>query len=160
MAISRQTLFPLFGLGSYDYGILFYRYPMEAANDLVNFAFLWSLIYFWDRHAAARKAELAREQATYDAHLLQVRQEVWAAVTELDQAVISRIENGERLPTEEQVIRLAGLYGLDPNRTLTDWLSEKIVREYGDSPYASKAIRIAQERIMYNIRQSKDKDIT
>ena len=83
-----------------------------------------------------------------------------AAVTELDQAVISRIENGERLPTEEQVIRLAGLYGLDPNRTLTDWLSEKIVREYGDSPYASKAIRIAQERIMYNIRQSKDKDIS
>jgi two-component system, LytTR family, sensor kinase len=59
MAISRQTLFPLFGLGRYDYGIMFYRYPMEAANDLVNFAFLWALIYFWDRNQAARKAELA-----------------------------------------------------------------------------------------------------
>lgn len=83
-----------------------------------------------------------------------------AAVTELDQAVISRIENGERLPTKEQVIKLAGLYGLNPERTLTDWLSEKIVREYGDMPNVTKAIRNAQERIMYNIRQSKNKDIT
>jgi transcriptional regulator with XRE-family HTH domain len=31
-----------------------------------------------------------------------------AAVTELDQAIISRIENGDRLPTKEQLIKLAG----------------------------------------------------
>ena len=82
-----------------------------------------------------------------------------AAVTELDQAIISRIENGERLPTKEQVLKLAGLYGLNPEKTLTDWLSEKIVREYGDMPFASRAISMAQERINYNSRMNKDKDI-
>src|ERR1700722_9019340 len=37
MAITRQILSPLLGLGRYDYGIMFYRYPMELSNDLVGF---------------------------------------------------------------------------------------------------------------------------
>src|SRR5882672_10028962 len=35
LASSRRMLFPLFGLGSYDYGVMFYRYPMEFSRDLV-----------------------------------------------------------------------------------------------------------------------------
>src|SRR3984957_19520548 len=38
MAISRQIISPLIGLGRYDYGIMFYRYPMELSNDLVGFS--------------------------------------------------------------------------------------------------------------------------
>jgi transcriptional regulator with XRE-family HTH domain len=56
-----------------------------------------------------------------------------AAVTELDQAIISRIENCDRLPTKEQLIKLAGLYNLDLKETMSAWLAEKMVRDYGDN---------------------------
>jgi len=70
-----------------------------------------------------------------------------AAVTELDQAIISRIENGDRLPTREQATKLADLYGLDIKDILSAWLAEKIIREFGDEPYAHEALNEASERI-------------
>jgi outer membrane protein TolC len=58
-------------------------------------------------HRVARsKAELAREQATYDTHLLQVRQEVWAAVTELERARDSIAANETNLRASEESLRV------------------------------------------------------
>ena len=87
-----------------------------------------------------------------------------ASVTELDQAIVSRIENCDRLPTREQVIKFAGLYGLDIRETVSTWLAEKMVRDYGEEPYAPEAFRdahdqvilkhsrsMAEDRILYNI---------
>ncbi len=71
-----------------------------------------------------------------------------AAVTELDQAIVSRIENCDRLPTREQVIKFAGLYGLDIRETVSTWLAEKMVREYGDDPYAPEAFDEANNFIL------------
>ena len=81
-----------------------------------------------------------------------------AAVTELDQAIISRIENGDRLPTKEQVIKLAGLYGLDVRETLAAWLSERMIKDYGDEPAAPEAFRFAHRQMLINLRESKDKN--
>jgi LytS/YehU family sensor histidine kinase len=58
MAVSRNIVFPLAGLGAYDYGIMLYRYPMEASNDLVWFAIIAAIITYQDRMARARRAEL------------------------------------------------------------------------------------------------------
>ena len=74
-----------------------------------------------------------------------------AAVTELDQAIISRIENCDRLPTKEQLLKLAGLYNLDIIETTSAWLAEKMVRDYGNEPYVSDALRDAHERIMFSL---------
>src|ERR1700761_5350405 len=41
MSIVRSALAPLFGLGHYDYGIMFYRYPMEFAQHVLLF---WSAV--------------------------------------------------------------------------------------------------------------------
>ena len=71
-----------------------------------------------------------------------------AAVTEMDQAIISRIENGDRLPTKEQLNKLAGLYGLDLKETYSAWLAEKMLRDYGDEPYAPEAFREAHNQIL------------
>ncbi|MBV8245032.1 MAG: histidine kinase [Candidatus Eremiobacteraeota bacterium] len=57
MAISRAILFPLTGQGPYDYGIMLYRYPMEAAKDVVTFAIIYGLIAFFDRLQRAREIE-------------------------------------------------------------------------------------------------------
>jgi LytS/YehU family sensor histidine kinase len=59
MAITRSILFPLAGLGPYDYGNLVYRYPMEMANDDIFFAILVTLVYFVQRVREARQRELA-----------------------------------------------------------------------------------------------------
>jgi HTH-type transcriptional regulator, competence development regulator len=71
-----------------------------------------------------------------------------AAVTELDQAIISRIENGDRIPTKDQVMKLAGLYNLDTREIMSAWLAEKMVRDYGAEPYVTDAFKEAHERIM------------
>ncbi|MBV8198736.1 MAG: histidine kinase [Candidatus Eremiobacteraeota bacterium] len=59
MAMSREILAPMLGLGPYHYGIMAYRYPMEASNDVISYAFTAALIYGWDHMQAARRAELA-----------------------------------------------------------------------------------------------------
>ncbi len=58
MAVSRAKLFPLFGMGPYDYGDMFFRYPMEAANDAVYYAMTVGFIFFLDREDRARAAAL------------------------------------------------------------------------------------------------------
>jgi hypothetical protein len=45
MSFSRHLLAPAFGLGPYDYGIMFYRYPMEFAQHLLLFGAAAVIIY-------------------------------------------------------------------------------------------------------------------
>jgi HTH-type transcriptional regulator, competence development regulator len=77
-----------------------------------------------------------------------------AAVTELDQAIISRIENCDRLPTKDQLLKLAGLYNLDIKETMSAWLAEKMVRDYGDEPYISEALRDAHDRVLFSLNSA------
>ncbi|MDY0344099.1 MAG: helix-turn-helix transcriptional regulator [Lentimicrobium sp.] len=81
-----------------------------------------------------------------------------AAVIEVDQAIISRIENNDRLPTKEQLLKLSGLYGLNQREILSVWLAEKIVKEYGDEPYAPKAFEQAYHQILFNKGRIKNED--
>ena len=59
MALSRRVLAPLLGLGSYDYGIMIYRYPMEFSNDLVGFTSIVGLYFFFERFRLAQAQQLA-----------------------------------------------------------------------------------------------------
>jgi two-component system LytT family sensor kinase len=59
MALSRQLLSPLIGLGRYDYGIMLYRYPMEFSNDLVAITLITALYYFFQRFRRAQAQQLA-----------------------------------------------------------------------------------------------------
>src|SRR5579862_7022488 len=58
MGLSRVAIFHMLGLGSYDYGIMLFRYPMEASNDVVSFATIATIVTFWDRIETSRRAEL------------------------------------------------------------------------------------------------------
>jgi two-component system LytT family sensor kinase len=59
MAVSRQILFPLAGLGRYDYGVMLYRYPMELSNDVTTFTIFVVLFYFYENLRAAQAQQLA-----------------------------------------------------------------------------------------------------
>ena len=80
-----------------------------------------------------------------------------AAEIEIDQALLSKIERGERMPTKEQVIRLAKFYKVDEKDFLNAYLSDKLVYELHDEEMAVEAIQVAEKKINYIIKHKNDK---
>ncbi len=98
-------------------------------------------------------AELIRELREKNGLLL--RQV--AAEIEIDQALLSKIERGERLPTKEQVIKLAKFYKVDLDETLVTFFSDKLVYEVQDEDVALKAMQVAEKKINYLIKSKNGK---
>ncbi|HVS63256.1 MAG TPA: histidine kinase [Thermoanaerobaculia bacterium] len=73
MAVSREILFPIAGLGSYDYGLMVYRYPMEAFNDLVSYATTLVVVHLVAHAIESRRRE--RAAARLESQLQQARLE-------------------------------------------------------------------------------------
>ncbi len=72
-----------------------------------------------------------------------------AQALQIDQALISKFENGSRKPTKEQLTKLANILNLDYDELLVAWLKEKIYSEIGDDDYAQKAMMMVCEEIAY-----------
>jgi len=72
-----------------------------------------------------------------------------AAFLDIDQAIISKIERGQRKPTREQVVKLAGYFKVKENDLLVAWLSDKLVYEVEDEEMALKALQVAEEKVQY-----------
>lgn len=60
--LSRYLLFPLAGLGLYDYGILSIRYLMEFSSDAIIYSLSVAFVYLFDYYRAARERELKMAQ--------------------------------------------------------------------------------------------------
>jgi two-component system, LytTR family, sensor kinase len=71
MWITRSGLYPLLGLGDYDYGILAVRYPMEGFNHVALFIMMVGAIQFWQLMQEAR--ERAVRNARLEAQLAEAR---------------------------------------------------------------------------------------
>jgi DNA modification methylase/transcriptional regulator with XRE-family HTH domain len=69
--------------------------------------------------------------------------------TGISKAVLSRIENGKRLPTREQVNQLCKYYKAEKNEIIVQWLSDKLVSEVQDEDFALEAMQVAEEKIKY-----------
>jgi DNA modification methylase/DNA-binding XRE family transcriptional regulator len=69
--------------------------------------------------------------------------------TGISKTVLSRIENGRRLPTKEQVNLLSKYYKTKKNEIIVQWLSDKLVYEMQDEDFALEAMKIAEEKIKY-----------
>lgn len=93
-------------------------------------------------------AEIIREQREQKGLLLR---EVAAKVA-IDQALLSKIERGERMPTKDQVIRFAKFYKIDEGDLLIAFLSDKLVYELLDEDVALKAMQVAEKKITYLIK--------
>jgi len=72
-----------------------------------------------------------------------------AAFLDIDQAILSKIERGQRKPTRQQVVKLAGYFKVEENDLLVTWLSDKLVYEVEDEEMALKALQLAEERVAY-----------
>lgn len=68
---TRSLVFPLAGLGHYDYGRMPLRYAMEFPMDLLSFTLIMGLVHLFDRYRAARDHEV--RVAQLETELAQVR---------------------------------------------------------------------------------------
>jgi len=72
-----------------------------------------------------------------------------AAFLDIDQAILSKIENGKRTATRENAVKLEEYYGVEQGTLLVLWLSDKIIREVSGEEQAIEAIALAEKRIGY-----------
>lgn len=70
-----------------------------------------------------------------------------ARMLNIDVALISKFESGQRNPTRNQILQLAELLEIDRDTILILWLKEKILRELSDEPLAIKALKAAESEL-------------
>jgi len=75
-----------------------------------------------------------------------------SAYLDIDQAILSKIERGQRKATREQVVKLAEYFKVNKNDLLVAWLSDKLAYEVQDEDLALQAMKVAEEKVKYNIK--------
>ncbi|HEY8956677.1 helix-turn-helix transcriptional regulator [Chitinophaga sp.] len=70
-----------------------------------------------------------------------------AAALEIDTALISKIERGERKAQKEQVGKLAELLEINTEELMVTWLSDKIVDLLEEEPLAHKVLKNSEKRL-------------
>lgn len=79
-----------------------------------------------------------------------------AALLDIDVAILSKMERGERRITKEVVLKLADIYKYDADDLLVSFLSDKILYEIQDEDLGIEALKVAEERAKY-IKANKKK---
>ncbi len=72
-----------------------------------------------------------------------------AAYLDIDQAILSKIERGQRNASRDQVKKLASYFKVKLDDLLVAWLSDKLVYELEDEAVALQALQVAEEKISY-----------
>ena len=67
-----------------------------------------------------------------------------AAFLDIDQAILSKMERGQRRISKEQVVKLAKFFDYSEKEMLVTYLSDRIIYEY-----AREAMQVAEEKIEY-----------
>ncbi len=81
-----------------------------------------------------------------------------AAYLDIDQAVLSKIERGQRKLTKAQVIKLANFFNYSEKELLVAFFSDQIIVEIGQEEYAKDALKAAEEKIEYQVFQTLDRN--
>jgi len=79
-----------------------------------------------------------------------------SAKLDIDTAILSKIERGERKANKEQIVKLAEILDLDREKLVVQYLSEKILYEIKDEELGEKALKVAEQKIKYIKKNSKN----
>lgn len=96
------------------------------------------------RHTTTVSSSLGEELRRLRAHSGCPGREV-AAAAEIDSALLSKIENGKRLPTQKQLAAIAKFFGAPQAELEARRLAEEMKRQFGDSPQFVAATTLLQE---------------
>ena len=79
-----------------------------------------------------------------------------AAHIDVDPSILSKIENGIRKPSRENILKLAEILQVKREDLMVEFLCEKIALELAGEDFADKALKIAGQRLKV-LRKSKRK---
>ena len=77
-----------------------------------------------------------------------------AMQADIDVAILSKMERGERKLTKELILKLAEMYNENPEKLIVDFLSEKVIYELKDEAFGLEALKVAEKELKY--RKGKD----
>ncbi len=72
-----------------------------------------------------------------------------ASALDIDQAIVSKFERGERKASKEQVEKFAEFYDLDKNKLITSWLSDQIANSILYEENIGEVLKAAEEKAIY-----------
>lgn len=72
-----------------------------------------------------------------------------AMQVDIDVAILSKMERGERKFSKELVLKLAELYKVDSDKLIIDFLSEKVLYELEDEDFGLEALKVAEDVLKY-----------
>ena len=73
-----------------------------------------------------------------------------AAKLDVDTALLSKIERGERIAKRHHVESLIEILKLDKENAKTLWLADQLYSMISDEDEAIKALHVAEEQVKYN----------
>lgn len=76
-----------------------------------------------------------------------------AAMIDVDTAILSKVERGERKARREQVEKIAKALDLNKKELLIEYLSENIAYEIIDEDSATDVLRVAESKVKYLRKQ-------
>ncbi len=74
---------------------------------------------------------------------------VVSAYLDIDQAILSKIERGQRRAARELVDKLADFFDASKDDLMLAWLSDRIVYEVVEEELAVRALQLAEEKLNY-----------
>lgn len=78
-----------------------------------------------------------------------------SAKLDIDTAILSKIERGERKATREQINKLAEILEINKEFLIVQYLTEKILYELKDEDLGIQALKIAEKTIKYGVTKNK-----
>ncbi len=81
-----------------------------------------------------------------------------ASILDIDQAILSKIERGQRKASRDVVRKAAAFFGVDEERLLVSWLSDSIVYQLKNEDVALKALQVAEDKVLYLRKEKSDPD--
>ena len=79
-----------------------------------------------------------------------------AALLDIDVAILSKMERGERKLSKDIVLKLADIYEHNADELLVLFLSDKIMYEIQDEDLGEKALKVAEKKVKY-LKANKNK---
>lgn len=73
--------------------------------------------------------------------------------TDIDSPLLSKLERGERLPTDEQIKKLAKYYKVAETNLKIKATAERIIKEYGVNDTTYEAVNLVMEQITPYIKK-------
>jgi transcriptional regulator with XRE-family HTH domain len=105
--------------------------------------------------ARRKKAGYTAATQSFGEWLRQMRDEkgvplrIVAAAADMDQAHLSKVELGHRVPTEKQAAALARYFGVDSREVEARRIAEKFHQDFADNPAAGKAVQMLNDGSFY-----------